>query len=149
MSFFKQWRLALGIVLCAVIGVMIYTYPGRSSSAFAGIPGTQDVRSLDRRITSLEMRLYSIETSINRLEQTALSQRSPVLQPDSREPEINLLRREIHTLQLRVNEIECGLIKLDERTTTVRDDRTSARARTADPCRLNPATPLRLTARPE
>jgi hypothetical protein len=57
---------------------------------------------------------------------------------------------EIQTLQLRVNEIECGLVKLDERTTTsaVRETRRSDGARTADPCRLNPATPLRLLTRP-
>lgn len=149
MSFLKKWRLALGILLCAVIGVMANAHPGKSSAAFEAITGAQDVRSLDRRISSLEQRLYSIESSINRLEQSALSQRAPVLQPSAREQEINLLRREIQTLQLRLNEIECGLVKLDERTTTpIRDDRKSVRAKTADPCRLNPATPLRLLSRP-
>jgi predicted RNase H-like nuclease (RuvC/YqgF family) len=112
--------------------------------------GSQDVGSLDRRISSLEQRLYSIETSINRLEQSAISQRAPVSQPSARDQEINLLRGEIQTLQLRVNEIECGLVKLDERTTVsaVRETRRSDGARTTDPCRLNPATPLRLSTRP-
>lgn len=150
MSFLKKWRLALGIVLCAVIGVMANAYPGKSSSALEDMMGAQDVRSLDRRISSLEQRLYSIESSINRLQQSALSQRTPVSQPSARDQEINLLRGEIQTLQLRLSEIECGLVKLDERTTSsaVREARRSEGAKTADPCRLNPATPLRLSNRP-
>ena len=142
-------RLALGLLLCAIIGVVAHAYPGKSPSAGEDFAGTQDVRGLDRRISSLEQRLFSIESSINRLEQAAFSQRTPVSQPGAHEQEINLLRREIQTLQLRLNEIECGLVKLDERTSpSVREDRKSVRPRTTDPCRLNPAAPLRLTTRP-
>ena len=150
MTILKERRIALGMILCAAIAVMANAYPGRSSSTWKAMAGSQDVGSLDRRISSLEQRLYSIETSINRLEQSAISQRTPVSQPSARDQEINLLRGEIQTLQLRVNEIECGLVKLDERTTTsaVRETRRSDGAKTTDPCRLNPATPLRLSTRP-
>jgi predicted RNase H-like nuclease (RuvC/YqgF family) len=150
MNFSKKWRLALGIVLFAVVGVIINAYPRKSSSSLQDMAGAQDVRSLDRRISSLEQRFYFLESSINRLQQSAVSQRPPVSQPSTRDQEINLLRGEIQTLQLRLNEIECGLVKIDERTTTssIREARKSAGAKTVDPCRLNPATPLRLSTRP-
>jgi predicted nucleic acid-binding Zn-ribbon protein len=149
MTFLKQWRLALGIVLCAVIGVMAEAHPGRKSSAFEGITGAQDVGSLDRRIRSLEQQLYSIETSINRLQQSAISQRPPASQPSARDQEIDQLRGEIQTLQRRLSETECGLVKLDERTTTsAREARQSTGAKSSDPCRLNPASPLHLSNRP-
>jgi hypothetical protein len=150
MSFLKHWRLALGIGLFAVIGVMANAYPGRIAFALDDMPGAKDVRSLDRRISSLEQRLYSIESSINRLEQSAISPRTPGSEPGARYQEISILRGEIQSLQLRVNEIECGLVKLDERTTTsvVRKTRRGAAARSADPCRLNPAAAFRLSTRP-
>jgi hypothetical protein len=150
MSCLQHWRLALGIVLCAVIGVMANAYPGMSSSELEGMTGFQDVRSLDRRISSLEQRLYSIEVSINRLEQSAISQRTPPLQPGARDQEISLMRVEFQRLLLRLGEIECALVKLDERTitSTIREAGKSAGAKTADPCRSNPATPLRLSNRP-
>jgi hypothetical protein len=151
MTLLKGRRIVPGVILCTAIGVMANAYASRSSFAWKGVTGSQDVGSLDRRISSLEQRLYSIEASINRLQQSAISpRRPPALQPSTRDQEIYLLREEIQKLQLRVNEIECGLVKLDERTTspTVREARRSATASIADPCRLNPATPLRLSIRP-
>ena len=147
MNFLKKSYLSLGIVLCAVIGIMANVYPGKSTSGFAET--TQDVISLDRRISSIEQRLYSIESSISRLQQSALSERSRPSQPIARDQEIDLVRADIQRLQLRLNEIECGLLKLDERTAvSVRDNLKSPGAKTGDPCRLNPATPLRLSTRP-
>jgi predicted RNase H-like nuclease (RuvC/YqgF family) len=149
MNFLKNSHLALAIVLCPVIGIMANVYPGNVSSASEGMTKTQDVRSLDRRISLLEQRLYSIESSISRLQQSAVSQRSPVPQSSTRDQEINLIRGDMQALQLRLSEIECGLLKLDERTTvSVRDNRKSPGGKPADPCRLNPATPLRLSTRP-
>ena len=146
MNFLKKSYLSLGIVLCAVIGIMVNVYPGKRTSGFAE---TQDVISLDRRISSIEQRLYSIESNISRLQQSAYSSRSPAPQPSARDQEINLIRGDIQTLQLRLNEIECGLVKLDERTAVpVRENRTSGAAKAADPCRLNPGTPLHLSTRP-
>lgn len=150
MNISKKWYLALGIALCAAIGVMAAVYPGDGSSALADMSEPQDVSSLDRRISSLEQRLYSIETSINRLQLAAISERTQAVRSSDRDPEISLLRGEIQALRQRVNEIECGLIKLDERTTSssIREARGSAATRITDPCRLNPAAPLRLSTRP-
>jgi len=149
MTVSKEWHIALGMILCAAAGAFVNAYPGKSSSAVEGMTGSQDVRTLDRRISSLEQRLYSIEVNISRLQQSAVSQRPPVSQPSVGDQEIGLLRRELQGLLLRIGEIECGLVKLDERTTTpaVREARKSAGARTADPCRIDPAGPLRLSTR--
>jgi hypothetical protein len=149
MNVSKKSRLAMGIVLAGVIGIIANIDQGIGFSAAEEMTGTQDVRSLDRRISLLEQRFYSIELSISRLQQSALSQRSPVPSPSARDQEINLIREEIHKLSLRLSEIECGLIKLDERTAgSVGDTRRSAGTKLVDPCRLNPATRLRLSNRP-
>jgi len=150
MTILKDRQVALGMFLFAAIYVLANANPGKSSSEFEGITGLQDVRTLDRRISSLEQRLYSIEVNINRLEQSAISQRTPALQSGARDQEMTLLRGEFQTLLLRLSEIECGLVKLDERTITasVREARKGAGPKTADPCRINAATPLRLSNRP-
>jgi len=147
MNLSKQSNLLLGILLCTVIGIMANVSRGKSSS---GLEATQDLGSLDRRISLLEQRFYSIESSITRLQQLVVSQRPPVSQPGSSDRELNLLREETQRLSLRLNEVECGLIKLDERTTnSARDTRKSGGpAMAADPCRLNPDAPLRLPTRP-
>jgi predicted RNase H-like nuclease (RuvC/YqgF family) len=148
MNFLKQSNLALGLLLCVLIGVMVNVSRGKSSSAPED-NATQDVSSLDRRISLLEQRFYSLESSINRLQQYALSQRTPVQQPSTSNHEINLIREDIQRLSLRLTETECGLLKLDERTTkSVRDTRRNGAAKSADPCRLNPDVPLRLSNRP-
>lgn len=147
----KIWRVALGVILCAAIGATAGAYRGTSSSASSVTAGAQDVAGLDRRISALEQRFYAIESSLNRLEQQmALSQRMATPPASTRDLEINLLRGEIEALERRLREIECGLVKLDERTTTpaAREARKRAGAISTDPCRLNAEAPLRLSTRP-
>ena len=138
MNLSKQSNLVLVIVLCAVIGVMANSSRGSSAA------GVQDPASLDRRISLLEQRFYSIESSISRLQQYVTAQRSTVSPPSTSDRDVILLREEIQRLSVRVAEIECGLAKLDERTTT----RRSTTGKSNDPCRLNADTPIRLSARP-
>jgi predicted RNase H-like nuclease (RuvC/YqgF family) len=143
MKFLKQSNLLLGLLLCVVIALMVNVSRGKSSSVVENT-ATQDVGSLDRRISLLEQRFYSLESSINRLQQFIASQRTPVQQPSTTDQEITLMREEIRRLSLRLNEIECGVIKLDERTAV----RKSGAAKPGDPCRVNPDLPLRLSSRP-
>lgn len=103
---------------------------------------TQDPGSLDRRISMLEQRFYRLESSMTRLEQVVVSQRSTPA-PSGRDQDVLLMRQELEGLKLRMNEIECGLVKLDERTTPA-----DARKRDNDQCRLNPNSPVRLSTRP-
>jgi hypothetical protein len=66
------------------------------------------------------------------------------------ETEIRLLRAQIETLQLRVAEAECGLLRLDERTLSnpVRRALKKSGIGKNDICRQTPNTPLELSARP-
>jgi hypothetical protein len=112
----------------------------------AGPTPQQDVIRLDARISQLEQRFYTMETSLRTLEQqsrmSAMGGRGGVTPDD-----IALLRSEIQTLQVRVMEDECSLARLDERTLSpaARDARRKAAGN--DPCRLNFELPLRPPSR--
>ena len=101
----------------------------------------QDVIRLENRLTQLEQRMYSIDTSIRSLEQqtrlAGVSSRS--VSPE----EIAVMHSEIQALQHRIIQDECALAKLDERTLTP-EGRKRGAAATNDPCRLNFEAPLRL-----
>lgn len=135
------WMLAF----CAVVATGVEAYRGKTSSGPA-----QDVMNLDRRISSLEQRLYSIESNISRLQQEAIGTRSSIQSQTGRDPEVDRLRSEVELLNARVRELECGVAHLDERTLSAasKEARSRAGAQSKDPCRLNPETPVRLSSRP-
>jgi hypothetical protein len=142
MNFSRLANVVLVVVLCAVVGVLARGSSGTETNA------VQDVSSLDRRLSLLEQRIYSLESSMTRLQQyvSTATQRPPVSQPDmTSEREVILVREEVQRLGLRMTEVECGLIKLDERTATGRKTSTTKQS---DPCRANPDAPLRLPTRP-
>jgi hypothetical protein len=136
MSVQKTFQLVAIVILAAVVVIVL----GRGVSGAE----TQDPASLDRRISMLEQRFYTLESSMNRLQQVITSQRSTGSSSSVSAQEVDQLQAEVQRLQLRLNEVECGLLKIDERTV----NRRSGEARPADPCRQNPATPLRLPSRP-
>ena len=138
MNFSKHPNLVLVLVLCGVVGTVASVSRGKSAAE------AQDVSSLDRRISLLEQRFYQVESSISRLQTYIASQRPPATSPSTSDRDVILLRDEIQRLSLRLTEVECGLVKLDERTTS----RRSNAQKSDDPCRANVDTPLRLSARP-
>ncbi|HEU4432881.1 MAG TPA: hypothetical protein VFR51_05750 [Pyrinomonadaceae bacterium] len=140
MSVQKKFQL----VAIAIFAALVVIALGRGVSGAA----TQDLNSLDRRISMLEQRFYSLETSMNRLQQVLASQRSTNSSASVSDRDVDQLQAELQRLQLRLNEVECGLAKLDERTATASGNRRGGEARPADPCRQNPNTPLRLPTRP-
>jgi hypothetical protein len=143
MNLSKQANFVLVILLFAVIGVMASNSRGNSATAAVE---SQDPSSLDRRISLLEQRFYTIESNISRLQQYMATQRPSISQPGVSDREVSLMRDEIQRLTLRMTEVECGLSKLDERTTPAARRNPTAKAN--DPCRLNPETPVRLSTRP-
>ncbi len=145
MNFSKRSNLVLLVVLCAVVGVMASISRGNSSRR-PEESTIQDVSSLDRRISLLEQRFYTVESSISRLQQYIAAQRPSVSQPGISDRELSVIREEIQRLSLRMAELECGMVKLDERTTPAA--RRNPQARSNDQCRLNPETPVRLSTRP-
>ncbi len=98
---------------------------------------TQELRTLESRVQMLEQRLYSIESSINRI------QTAPQRSSSTSDAEVTLMRNEIQNLTARVSDVECGLLKLDQRTTASR-----AATKLTDPCRLNATQPVQLQSRP-
>src|SRR5215813_14064290 len=138
MNFSKQSNLVLVLVLCVVVGTVVNVSWGKSSAE------PQDPSSLDRRISLLEQRFYQVESNINRLQTYVATQRPPTSQPTTSDRDVLVIRDEVQRLSLRLGEVECGLLKLDERTAT----RRSTTPKSDDPCRLNVAAPLRLSARP-
>lgn len=134
------------IVFSALLGTAVAGFRERPPSGAAS-EGAQDTGYLDRRISTLEMRLNTIESSLRRLEQQAISsQRMSTGQP-SRDPETSLLRSEVEILKGRLRELECGLVHLDERTlsVTARDARKRTGGQITDPCRLNPEASVQLS----
>lgn len=154
MNTIRNWRLPLIVLLSAAAIVLVAADRNRSASTATATTlnaDSQDLTSLERRISLIEQRFYGLETSINRLEQQSrLSAGAQSPSAADRSMEINLLRGEIETLQRRLSEIECGLTRLDERTLTpaARESRKRTGAGNTDPCRLNPDVPLRLSTRP-
>lgn len=151
MNLLKMRRVLMFIGLCAIIALAISAYRGMNTAANA--ESAQDTASLERRIGLLEQRFYSVEISLNRLEQqlrVSQGARTPSTSGE-RELELNLMRNELNALRLRLGEIECGLVRLDERTLApaAREARKRAEVKSAeDPCRLDAQTPLRISARP-
>lgn len=133
------------LVFSALLGAAVEGY--REPSVGFTSEGAQDTAYLDRRISMLETRFNTIESSIRNLEQQAMSaQRSSPGQP-GRDPETSLLRSEVELLKGRVRELECGLVHLDERTlsVTAREARKRTSGQFIDPCRLNPEAPVQLS----
>jgi hypothetical protein len=141
---FMSFQKRLPWIAIAILAAVVVIALGRGASGAE----TQDPSSLDRRISMLEQRFYRLETSITRLEQYVTSQRSTSSSSDLRNREVDQLREEVQRLQLRLNDVECGLLKLDERTAVAGRTRRSDDARPVDPCRQNPNAPLRLPSRP-
>ena len=152
MNTIRSSRLPLVVLLSAAAIVFVAADRNRSAATATNLStDSQDLTSLERRISLIEQRFYNVETSINRLEQQ--SRLSGSVQSPSgadRSMEINLLRGEIETLQRRISEMECGVTRLDERTLTPAARQALRRTGTGstDPCRLNPDAPLKLSTRP-
>ena len=140
----KTIRLSLIIAACVLAATAVIAHRGKASS----VP-EQDVLSLDRRISSIEQRLFSLESNITQLQQQVMASRTSPTSPNVRDPETERLRSEILLLERRIREVECGVVKLDERTLspTARASRPT-QGQGSDPCRLRPETPLQLTSRP-
>lgn len=138
---FKRW---IALVIC--VGLLGTVAGSNQVRAFfkSEMPAAQDVIGLDRRISLIEQRFYSLESRLNRVEQQVVgSQRVPPTTSQPRPNEINLLINEVELLRRRVVELECSVVRLDERTGESKEE-----SKSTDPCRMKPQEPVRLSARP-
>jgi hypothetical protein len=103
---------------------------------------------LARRVDQLEQRFYMLESRLNRAEQDV--RRPSTINSTLSDPqavEIQSLRTQIESLRTRIGELECGLLRVDERTLpTTRTTRGNLLAQ--DPCRREPNFPVKLSVRP-
>ena len=132
----------VGLVLLAVFRI------SQAARTAAGPLPQQDIIRLETRVNQLEQRLYSIENNMRTLEQQSRlagsASRSGSVTPE----DFALLRSAIQSLQVRLEDDECGLARLDERTLTpVAREARRRSAGGADPCRENSGSPLRLPDR--
>lgn len=139
------------MVLLAGVAVLALLMVVRLSRAESGspAPAQQDVLRLETRINQLEQRLYSIEASVRTVE--TQSRVGSVAGRNVTQQDVQLLTSTIQALQLRLQEDECALAKLDERTLSpaMRQSRQRSSGVRTDPCRLSADTPLRLPERQE
>lgn len=137
---------ALSFAITCLVALAALVANAGSASPASAAPPAQDVMSLDRRISAIEQRFYTIESSINQLQLRVQStERHPGTPAASRDPEVDRLLAELSLLQSRLGELECGVLKLDERTLPA-----AARAqqpKPTDPCRSQANTPVRLSSR--
>ena len=144
----SQMRVITKLLLISILfAVIAFAMGGYRRSSSASVVEPQDAVYLDRRISMLETRLNSIESSLRMLQQqTSTSQ--PSYQPTTtRDPETRLLQSEVAILTGRVREVECGLVHLDERTlpAAAKESRRLASGQLKDPCRQNPEIPVQLS----
>ena len=138
----RAFRLA---VTCLIALAALVAPAGRTPSTNAAAPA-QDVMSLDRRLSTLEQRLFILESHISQLQQQVqYAQRQPATSTAGRDPEVDRLGLELNLVQGRLGEIECGVLKLDERTLPAAAR--AARPKPTDPCRSQPNTPVQLSSR--
>ena len=145
----RSIRMGLWILaFCAIVATAAEAYRERPIPEPAPT-AAQDVIGLDRRMSSLEQRLYTIESSISRLQQQAMTSNRSTPTQTARDPEIDRLLSEVTILTARVRELECGLAHLDERTlsASAKEARRRAGAQSKDPCRLDADAPVRLSTR--
>jgi hypothetical protein len=140
------------VIMCALaIGSLATLTLERSRAGTAGAAEAasgQDVGYVDRRVSAVEQRLYSMESRIRSIEQQAMSRSSVSTSPvPTRDVEFDRLRSEVETLKMRLGQVECGLVHVDERTLSQRPG-AEPRTTPADPCRQNPSTPVKLPTRP-
>lgn len=135
-----------GFALLIIVAAISFVLNGKETTKVLA----QQDPFLNQRLNRLEQQFSSIETRIGRIEQQS---RFPEIAPRTtlnRDTEINLMRSQIEALQLRIAEIECGMVRLDERTlsTAARQSRRKASPNETDRCRFNPSLSVELSARP-
>lgn len=121
------------------------------------IPPTAHAQSalLEQRLNQIEQRFNYIESRLNRLESES---RYPGVMPNTssrNDTELNLMRTQLDSMRTdidllrgRTGELECAVLKLDERTLTPAARAARKPGGTSEPCRANAATPVKLSARP-
>jgi uncharacterized protein HemX len=149
-------KLAAFAALLVVLSLAGWRWLSVSDTDLTATVHAQQNTMLEQRLNQIEQRFYYLETRLNRLESDARysgslpgNSSTTQLQIGQMKTDIDTMRGEIDSLRSRVGDLECGLLKIDERTlsTAARQRRRMAAGR-RDPCRAEPETPVELASRP-
>lgn len=149
-----MWKRERVKTILASAGTAVLIYSGLlaifGERAVPTVFAQQQDPFLSRRIDGLEQRFYSIESRLNRIEQQSRPVGIAPRITDTSEAAIQFLRSQLDSMRLRVGEVECGLLRVDERTLTAaaRAARNKLGSRDSDKCRVDTGTPIQLSARP-
>ena len=143
----KVWAITRSVAAALGLAMLIYSGLGMMLGSSATQVHAQADPFLSRRVDMLEQRLYSIESKVNQLSYQPRPSVIPSL-PSTTQNDIDTLRTTVDSMRLRLGEVECGLLRLDERTLTAAQRRSNRTGSASDRCRENFATPLLLSARP-
>jgi len=143
----KIWAVTRNVATVLGLAMLLYNgLVGIFGSSGATTVHAQTDPFLSRRVDMLEQRLYSLESRISSMP----SQVQPSIVssiPSTTQNDVNFLRTQLDGMRIRLGEVECGLLKIDERTLPAaqRRNRTGS---SADRCRENFGTPITLSSRP-
>ena len=145
-------RVHLLLYFFAVLGIGTSIY-GLGSALFGNNSTTVSAQQdpfLSQRLNRIEQRFTLLESKLIQLEQQSRFPSGAQDLTGVRETELRLLRSQMETLQLRIIQAECGLLRLDERTLSgaAKANRKSSGTDDNDLCRQAPNAPLQFSARP-
>jgi len=144
----KIWAATRNLAACIGLAMLVYNgLAGIFGSSGATTVHAQTDPFLSRRVDMLEQRLYSLESRITSMPTQV---QPPMIStiPSTTQNDVNFLRTQIDGMRIRLGEVECGVLKLDERTLAAAQRRTNRAGSPSDRCRDNFGTPIMLSARP-
>jgi polyhydroxyalkanoate synthesis regulator phasin len=130
------WGVLVALALILAVNISATTRAGNELNQ------QQDVLRLDNRVTQLEQRLFSIETTLRNVEQQV--RLASVPSRSGSQDELARVRSDVDALQRQLSDYECALAKLDERTLTPQKRALRKRTGNSDQCRANFDAPLQL-----
>ena len=131
----------------AVAGAAVLVYAAFANLSDSGVQRVeaQSDAYLSRRIDLVEQRFYTLESRMNRVEMDSRQPSISAVRPSGSEVELQDLRTQIESLRTRLGEAECALLRLDERTLTAAQRRTTS---AGEACRRNWGERIMLSVRP-
>ena len=142
------WSAARNAATLLGLAMLVYNgLAGIFGGSGANAVHAQNDPFLSRRVDMLEQRLYSIESRLNQVSTMPHPSIVPSL-PSTTQNDIDVLRTSVDGLRIRLGEVECGVLKLDERTLTAAQRRTHRVGSTSDRCRADYGVPVMLSSRP-
>jgi hypothetical protein len=138
--------------IAAVAGLAMLIYSGLAAifgeRAVPTVSAQQDL-FVARRIDQMEQRINTIESRLNRIESDSRMSSITASRPaNNNETELRLLQSQVDGFRLRLGEVECGLLRVDERTLTAAARAARKRGAESEICRRDAGAAVQLSARP-